>query len=305
VSVDLEALGARRDAISALVPLLEGIRSIAELAYRRNARLVPPVDQYTDHVQVLLSQLVASLPDEARAGYLAGPGGDPMGLLVITSERGLCGAFNERLVARSLEVVQQEIQQGTEVKLLCWGSRGKRLLEAKGQTIHYSARLPSFTLATYLDVEQLALDLLNLMDRLGIGRLTVLYSAPTRGFQYEIALRQLLPPHVQATPGPRPRVEVKPAGDLPELLTHLLTEHVLVGLYRAAVESAISEQLARIATLRMAVENARQLVDELTRQYDVARQHAITQSLLEIVAGYEATGTVSGPTPTHPRHPRA
>jgi ATP synthase F1 gamma subunit len=148
--------------------------------------------------------------------------------------------------------------------------------------------------------ERRALELLDLMDRWTLRRLSVLHNTQTRGFQYEIALRQLLPPDVAAPPGPRPRPEVKPAADQPALLTHLLTEYVLVGLYRAAVESAISEQLARSATTRMAVENARRLVDDLTLQCGLARQHAATQSLLEIVAGHQAAGAAAGPAPRRP-----
>jgi F-type H+-transporting ATPase subunit gamma len=297
VSVDLKALEARRRAIGALIPLLEGLRSVAELGFRRNARLVAPVDAYTEQVRSLLGQLVGSLPPEARAGFLDGSGTGPLGLLVISAEHGLCGAFNERLVRPAVEIVQQEAQRGTGVKLFCWGSRGKRLLEAAGQRVAYSARLPSFTLATYIDVEQLALELLERMDQWALTRLSVLHNAPTRGFQYEITLRQMLPLAVAVPPVPSPRLDVKPAPDLPALLTHLLTEYVLVGLYRAEVESAISEQLARIVTMRMAVENARRLVDDLTLQYNLTRQHAVTQSLLEIIAGYEAAGSTHSPAP--------
>jgi F-type H+-transporting ATPase subunit gamma len=302
VSVDLDALNARRNAVGTLVPLLGGIRSVAELAFRRHARRVAPVDTYTDEVHVLLTQLLASLPaeSEARTGFLAGRGGDSTALLVITPERGLCGAFTEFLVSRTLEIIRQEAQRGVDVKLCAWGSRGRRLLEAAGQSVSYSARLPSFTLATYLEVEHHALELLDLMDRWSLQRLSVLHNTPTQGFQYQIVLRQLLPPDVPAASLRRQPVEVKPAGDLPTLLTHLLTEHVLVGLYRAAVESAISEQLARIATMRKAEDNARRLVDDLTAEYNVASQHAATQSLLEIVAGYEAAGGGRGPAPRRP-----
>jgi F-type H+-transporting ATPase subunit gamma len=68
---------------------------------------------------------------------------------------------------------------------------------------------------------------------------------------------------------------------------HLISEYVLTELYSSAIESAVSEQLARVAAMRLASENARKLLDELTMQYNLARQRSITQSLLEIVTGYE------------------
>jgi F-type H+-transporting ATPase subunit gamma len=84
-------------------------------------------------------------------------------------------------------------------------------------------------------------------------------------------------------------VSIKPVNDTQALVTHLLAEDLLMHLYHAVVESAMSEQLARIAAMRMAGDNARKLCDQLTRQYNLARQHTITESLLEIVSGYQAT----------------
>ena len=92
-----------------------------------------------------------------------------------------------------------------------------------------------------------------------------------------------------AAPRATHRVSIKPAGDAAALLTHLLTERVLVGLYQAVIESAASEQLARMYTMRLAAENARRLVDRLTLEYNLARRNAITAAVLEVAAGYEAT----------------
>jgi F-type H+-transporting ATPase subunit gamma len=73
------------------------------------------------------------------------------------------------------------------------------------------------------------------------------------------------------------------------LLTHLLTEHLLLDLYQAVIESAMSEQLARVYTMRLATENANKLLEKLRLDYSLAQSYAVTNSLLEIVAGYEAT----------------
>ena len=85
------------------------------------------------------------------------------------------------------------------------------------------------------------------------------------------------------------RSEVKPPRDTPHLITHLLTEHLLLGLYQTVIESAMSEQLARVSAMRLATENARQLLEKATVAYNAARAHAVANSLLKIVAGYEAT----------------
>jgi ATP synthase len=98
--------------------------------------------------------------------------------------------------------------------------------------------------------------------------------------------QQLLPPSVATFRAAGETLSlVKPVEDTSALLVQLLTEQVLTDLYRMVIESAVSEQLARIAAIRLAGDNARALLDDLTTQYNVASQHAVTQSLLEIVSG--------------------
>jgi F-type H+-transporting ATPase subunit gamma len=168
------------------------------------------------------------------------------------------------------------------------------LIEGGGNTALYSWPLPSFSLPGYTEIEEVALDLLDFLEAGAFGHLLVVHSAPVRQFEYGIVTEAIMPPALSPPDGPRLRlsvkpVSVKPKGDLPALVTHLLTEHLLVSLYRAVMESVISEQLARIHTMRLATQNAQQLLDNLTMEYNLARQHQETTSLMEIVAGYEAT----------------
>jgi F-type H+-transporting ATPase subunit gamma len=207
----------------------------------------------------------------------------------VSSERGLCGAFNERLVTHGRQHARNLAAQGQTVKFLCLGSRGRRLLETAGQTILYSRPMPSLSVPTYGDIEEVALDLLDLAEQGAFGRLSVVHNAPVRRFQFGVSIQVLLPPDVTVLKGSQERAVVKPPGDTPALITHLLTESLLIGLYQAVTASVISEQLARIYTMRLAVDNAQKLLDRLTLEHNLALSHAATSALLEIIAGYEAT----------------
>jgi F-type H+-transporting ATPase subunit gamma len=176
---------------------------------------------------------------------------------------------------------------GEPVRLLCLGSRGKRLLEAAGQKLLYARPLPSLSVPSYAEIETAALDLLDLVKRGEFKQLWVVHNAPVRRFQYAVSARRLLPIDMEVRAGRR--VRVKPAGDTPRLLTHLLTEELLVGLYQAVLESVTSGQLARIYTMRAATDSCRRLIDRLRSEYNAARRSAITEALMEIVAGYEAS----------------
>ena len=287
----IEALAAHRLTLQRLVPLLDAIRSVAEIGWRRAERSVAPLERYRDRVRGMLAVVVGSLDGKARETIL-GRGEGPLGVLFITSERGLCGAFNNRLVAEGLGQLPHFAWHGGPVRILSLGSRGRRILEASGQELLYARPLSSVSLPSYGEIETIALDLLDLVERGAFKQLWVVHNAPVRRFQYAFTARRLLPLDMDVK-GPR-RARVKPPGDTPKILTHLLTEDLLVGLYQAVLESAVSEQLARIHAMRLATDNCRRLVDRLTSEYNAARRNAITGALMEIVAGYEAAGEGEG-----------
>ncbi len=135
----------------------------------------------------------------------------------------------------------------------------------------------------------MALRLLGAQEQVGSVSVTAIHNAPVKRWQYETTHRRLFPPAADAQRPSAGATEVKPVGDAASLVVHLLTEYLLIELYRAVVESTISEQLARIATMHRAADNARRLLDELTRDYNLARHHAETNALLEILTGYQAT----------------
>jgi F-type H+-transporting ATPase subunit gamma len=284
----LEALEAHRRGVARLVPILDAVRSIAELAWRRAERGFRPLEAYAARLDAAFAQAVARLTREERAA-LSPRDRLPVGLLLVSSERGLCGAFNERLVEYGLARARALTGAGESVCYLCLGSRGRRLLQASGVPLLYAKALVSLSVPAYVDVQEIALDLFDLMDRKAFGRLMVIHNSPARRFQYAPVVRPLLPPELPEA-GRRPiSATVIPAADTPALVTHLMTEQVLVDLFRSVIGSVISEQLARVYTMRLAADNARRLLDDLTAGCNLMRRNAITDSLLEIIAGYEAT----------------
>lgn len=285
---DLESLASHLNGIQRITPLLEAVRSVSEIAYRRSTQRSSPLTAYSERVRASFEQLMASLdvPQRDAVQRLFSPTG-PTGLLVISSERGLCGGFNDRIVAAASEALRSEEMRGAGVMVL--GARGRTRAEEAGLLIAYSKPLPSLTLPTYHDIEAIALDLLEMLDQGTFGRIVVLHAAPSRGFHYELRQRSLYPPDAPLTASGQRPIEVKPAADAPALVRHLLTELVLVDLYEAVFASFVSEQLARISSMRLAVDNARRLAETLSDEYSLARRHYITSSLLEIVAGYEST----------------
>lgn len=281
------ALAAHQQAIGRLVPFLEAMRSIAEIAWRRAAQRLGPLAAYHDAITSALAAATAALevPERLALGGRTSPG--PPALLLVTAERGLCGPFPSRLVSFGLRRAQELAPTESEVRLLCLGSRGRALLAAAGRPLLYARPLPSLTVPTYVQVEAIALDLLDLFEQGAFGRLEVVYHAPTRRFQYAPAVLSLLPTPLTAPTQQRTASRVTPTGDERALVTQLMTEVALSGLYHAVVSSAVSEQLARVYAMRLAAERAQALLDDLTLAYNTAMQQEVTSALLEVVAGYQ------------------
>ncbi len=288
----IEELAEHRRSIEGLIPYLDAIRSIAEIAWRRAEQQAAPLAAYRTQIELTFERVLATLhPDEQawlRAQERSPADHVPVGLLLITSERGLCGAFSDRVVDYALEQERAFAARGQPTVFLCLGARGQRRLAAAGRPIRYGQALPSLAVPTYVEIERIALDLLGLEEERAFSRLLVIHNAPMHRFQYAPAAASLLPPEIKPFAEPSKRRLVEPAADVTAFITQCLTEHVLLGLYHAVLQSAVSEQLARVYTMRLATENARKLLDQLGQDYASAVKQDITNSLLETVSGYES-----------------
>ena len=212
-------------------------------------------------------------------------------LLVISSERGLCGAFNERLIERVRSDLARRRSAGAKVVLVCLGRRGAQLLQAAREDVTRSWPLPSFALSSYLDIERTVIELLNMMDDQGCDRLEVMHNRQLHRFQYEVESSRLFP--LEPTMHAGDAIEVRPTADTPALLTQLVTDES-DHLYQAVIESAVAEELARVAAMRLAADNARHILEELTVEANRARQIAETNALLEILNGFQVSTGTSG-----------
>jgi len=218
-------------------------------------------------------------------------------LLLITSNRGLAGAFNANLIRAAVERERELVAQGLEVELLAVGKKG----------INYFRFLKRPLALARLDIgdrpsAQHAAELAQpLIDRFAAGELAaldVVYARFKSALSTPPVVDRILPiqagrAHGDRAPahaggGPRalPNYILKPGAD--ELVGALLPLYVRNMVFRALVETAASEHGARRTAMKNATDNAGEMLDLLRRTYNRARQGQITQELAEIVGGAEA-----------------
>jgi F-type H+-transporting ATPase subunit gamma len=215
-------------------------------------------------------------------------------LVPVTGDRGLAGAFNAQVLRRSFALMREAKAAGQEV---LWFSSGKKAAStirfrrlAVGQAWTGFSDRPE-----YSDAQAMAHALAEAYTSGEVDRVVVIYNAFVSPLVQEVTVREVLPIPLEMLKSDEEDDETKRhAGDFiyepepEEILARLLPVYVETELFRALLESAASEQGARMTAMRNASKAAQELIDNLTLAMNRARQAEITQEILEVVAGADA-----------------
>jgi F-type H+-transporting ATPase subunit gamma len=212
-------------------------------------------------------------------------------IVPLTGDRGLAGAFNAQVLRHAFALERQLRADGVETRWLVAGKKGRSTLnfrhyEVDQSWIGFSDR------PTYHDAQAIARKAAELYEQGEVDRVVIVYNEFVSALVQRVVERDLLPIPVEALG--RDEAEEALLGDFiyepepEEILQRLLPVYVETELYRALLESAASEQGARMTAMRNASGNAADLISSLTLDMNRARQAEITQEILEVVAGADA-----------------
>src|SRR3954469_13682929 len=216
-------------------------------------------------------------------------------ILPVTADRGLAGAFNAQVLRRAFSLEQELRADGVEVSWLVSGRRGRSSLTFRGYELMQSWQGFSER-PQYADAQAIARRAAELYANEEVDKVIVVYNRFQSALVQQVTVQELLPIPEKLTEG-RDDDDAEEAalrGDFiyepepEEILERLLPVYVETELYRALLESAASEQGARMTAMRNASSNAGDLIGSLTLAMNRARQAEITQEILEVVAGADA-----------------
>jgi F-type H+-transporting ATPase subunit gamma len=206
-------------------------------------------------------------------------------ILLVTSNRGLAGAFNANLIKEARSLIARLEEQGVEVELHVVGRKGLGYFRYVGRQIA-SSRTDIGDRPTATQAEEMVG---GLMDRFRVGALDAVYVVYA---QYRSALstpptsERILPVTPPTRTGPTRDYLLYPSAE--EILTELLPSYVRNAVYRALVENEAGFQSAQRTAMKNATDNATEMLNILRRTYNRARQAQITQEIAEIVGGAAA-----------------
>ena len=205
--------------------------------------------------------------------------------IVVTSGRGLCGGFNTNIIREA----QREIDSDWEPPvIIAIGSKGKEYFEKRGYNVHSSYLAPPESIS-FLEAKELVKPILDMYDRKEIDEVILIYTSFISTLEQEVKNETLLPFKIENDPElitDTKFIEYEPSVEA--VFNYLIPKYVEMKIYSAVVESATCEHAARRMAMENATDNAREMLDTLNLNYNRARQSAITDEIIEIVAGSEA-----------------
>ena len=205
--------------------------------------------------------------------------------IICTSSRGLCGGFNSNI----LKEAQREIDSDWEKPVIvAVGSKGKEYFEKRGYEIHSSYLSPPESIS-FLESRELSAPILEMYNNKEIDEVVLIYTAFISSLEQEVRNVTLLPFGIENDPDfERTYNSMEYEPSVEEVFNYLVPKYVETMIYSAVVESATCEHAARRMAMENATDNAREMLDDLNLTYNRARQSAITDEIIEIVAGSEA-----------------
>lgn len=264
--------------------ITRAMRMVAAAKLRRAQEAIELARPYAYHMRALVNSLALRAERDIHPLLRRG-GTDKVGIIVVTSDRGLCGSFNSNIVNETMRVLAEE-SRGRPVELTVVGRKGVEMLR----------RRPCTICATYTNVfERSALSAAGkIIDDLVVDyakgetdEAYCLYNEFKSAITQRVTLERLLPFEPAENHGAI-AIDYLYEPSAPAVLDALLARHMQVQMHRILHESAASEHGARMTAMESATNNAGDVIDYLTLKYNRARQDAITKQVIEVVSGAEA-----------------
>ncbi len=285
----LKDLRNRIASVKSTQKITKAMQMVAAAKLRRAQSAAEAARPYAERMETVLSNLASGVSGSSAPRLIAGTGSDKVHLLlVLTAERGLCGAFNSSIARLARDKALALKAEGKTVKIICVGKKGYDILRRQfaAEIIEF-IDLREFKQVGFANAEAIAQ---NVLARFGNGEFDVatLFFSRFRSVIAQIPTAQrIIPAEIpEGTKQTDAVYDYEP--DEGEILEALLPRNLTVQILRGLLENAASEQGARMSAMDSATRNAGEMIKKQTQIYNRSRQAMITKELIEIISGAEA-----------------
>lgn len=291
MGANLKEVRARISSVKSTIQITKAMKMVSAAKLRRATDRIVQIRPYADQLNSVLQNLVSNLQDEASISFGRQKEGNKVLVVVITSDKGLCGAFNSNTIKAAKALLNEKYADLNAAKKVDIMTIGKRAFEAfKGEKGYVNRDFTElFHNLNFEDASKAAEYIMFAFEQNIYDRVEVVYGKFKNAATQETTVEQFLPINTNSN-----SVSSKTKADYifepsqAEILEGLVPKILKTQFFRYLLDSNASEHGARMTAMDKATENANELLKTLNIMYNRARQAAITTELSEIVSGAAA-----------------
>ncbi|MBL42729.1 MAG: F0F1 ATP synthase subunit gamma [Rhodospirillaceae bacterium] len=294
----LKELRNRIGSVKSTQKITKAMQMVAASKLRKAQESVEASRPYASRMRKILKSLSSGSGENlGLSPILVGTGKNETYLLVVaTSERGLCGAFNSSIVRAVRKEITFLQADNKNVKLLCIGKKGRDMLRREyGSLIIETFDFSENKNIQFKDIQDIGKKIIDLFGNNEFDICKVYFNRFKSVMSQIVTSSQLIPANIEDDVSRENDQDISIENiyydyepDQDEILDVLLPKNINVQIFQALLENAASEQGARMAAMDNATRNAGEMIDHLTLVYNRTRQAVITSELIEIISGAEA-----------------
>ncbi len=290
----LKDLKIRIESVKSTRKITKAMQMVAAAKLRRAQEAAEQARPYAMRMSRVLGKLTASIENiSTESPLLVGNGKSEKHLIVVaTSERGLCGAFNSSIVRLAKSHISELLSAGKEIEILTIGKKGREQLKRDyGESMSDHVDLSAIKNLTYEEASKISDSILERFSRKEFDIAVIFYNQFESVISQVPKAQQLIPVESQMdrdSEQEETNLSYVYEPDEQEIIEDLLPKAIATQVFTALLENGASEQGARMSAMDNATRNAGEMIDKLTIQFNRSRQAAITNELIEIISGAEA-----------------
>ena len=282
---NLKEIRNRIASVSSTMQITSAMKMVSAAKLKKAQDAITNMRPYANALTELIQNLSGSLDGDTQNLYTQVRPKQSVLIISITSNRGLCGAFNANIIKKTRQLVDKEFKN-QKVSLITIGKKGSEILNKTGKVI--SSYDSVFENLTYNNVSNIAEIVMNHYEKKTFDQVVLVYNRFKNAATQIIEVESFLPIVAEKKSENNSNVDYIFEPSKSEIISELLPKSLKMQLFKALRDSFASEHGARMTAMHKATDNATDLRDQLKLTYNKARQAAITNEILEIVGGAEA-----------------
>ena len=288
----LKDLRNRIDSVKSTKKITQAMKMVAASKLKKAQNLAEKSRNYSAGIEDIVRKILLS--EENLDHPLIGTSEKEINkslVIVVSSDRGLCGGLNTNLIKKTKLLVKDLESQNKNVTIVCMGKKGYDALSLYYENnFNYNFKFINITDIDYTSLQSLGNDIIKNFSKGNFNECYVLYNFFKSVISQEVKIERILPYK-------KSNYEIKEnendiyfefEPDVEQVLSKILPKNFVVQVYKTILESRASEQGARMTAMDNATRNAGEMIDNLSLKYNRQRQAMITKELIEIISGAEA-----------------